>query len=183
MEINRDTVMKDYKSLVKYVVNSFRVNEFDKEELESECWLALSNSLNKFDESKNIKFITYVTAAMKKSCLSYLKCNKKHNYNYSLDKEDHYNYKENFADSIPNDEPTENEIINQMDLKNATRKVLSEYSPNKKYIIESYFMKDKKVQEITNEIKISQPTCNRIINKFKEDVKNELRLEEDEYIK
>lgn len=165
--MNEDEIIKRYKRLVYYVAFKYHVDEYHKEELISCCWLGFAKALKTYNKSKGTSFSTYVVFVMHNECKMYLReINRKYIPTTSLDSE--------VTDSL-----TYNDLLGEEDerlshrydnLYTAINYVTKKYNDKKKQII-SLFMKDLTFRQISNETNISLGYVQRIVAKFKDDLK------------
>lgn len=76
------------EKLVYYVYNKLSINDFvikNKEDLIQEGFLGLIKAQKTYDSSKGVKFATYAVMCIKNAMLLYIRSNKKHINNISLE--------------------------------------------------------------------------------------------------
>lgn len=83
----KNKIAEDNLKLIHYVLKSFSNTGIDYEELESIGYLGFAKALNSFDKMKGIRFSTYAINCIFNEILFFLRKEKKHMNNYSLNKE------------------------------------------------------------------------------------------------
>lgn len=180
--VAREKIIIHNLRFVLYVSNKFKNTMYEQEELFSIGIIGLIKSVDTFNVSKGIKFVTYATRCIDNEILMYMRKEKKYLYDDSIDRilVTDKNGKELKMEDILQDEKSNfvPEIIHQDEMLEI-REIVSNLSEFDQEIIKLYFGFYNNVQykqpEIAAKLHLSQSYVSRRIKKVLEKVKFELR--------
>ncbi len=166
--------------LVMYAVNNFYNNSpYEEDELFSAGLIGLIKSVDTYDFSKNIAFITYALKCIKNEILIFMRNNYKHLIVESYDKKDNNN-ETNIIDTISTKEDFTESLENK-ELYAFIDQCLLKLPSKDQEILKSYFgfgnNEPKTQEEIAKIFNLTQPNISREMKKNLQKIKNELLKE------
>ncbi len=168
-----ELIIENY-GLAGYVVKQFHVSNFhDEEDIKSTGILGLIKAAKNFDENKGTKFSTYAVPSIRNEILMYLRKNKAHKNDISLETiihEDDSGNTMTIGDKVlVSDENVTDKIIQGEIFIKCISIMLNFLEPRERYIILSEIAGvTQKV--ISEKLNLSQSYVSRLVKKIKEEI-------------
>lgn len=154
-DLNPDTVVVEFKSLVYGLAVKYRNSGLDKEDLVQEGMLGLLEACKRFDASRNLQFSTYATYWIKKYILLAISREHKHSLNVSSEQ----------LHELPdtNAAPPQTKI-EQADI--SFKQIVTQDIPDlENRILTLSYKQNKTIKEIAAELNLSQEKIKQIRSK------------------
>lgn len=168
----KNKIAEENLKLIHYVLKSFSNTGIDYDELESIGYLGFAKALNSFDKMKGIRFSTYAINCIVNEILFFLRKEKKHINNYSLNKELQVDNKGNvltLEDTIEDTKFSEIGIdynIMKEEEKQILLKAIKKLDDDEQYIMLYRYgvggYKAKTQKQLAEELKMSQANISKI---------------------
>lgn len=166
------------KALVYYVANMFISSGVTYDELVSIATLGFAKALNGFDMENGAKFSTYAIRCMRNEILYFLRKERKHQMNVSLNKvlsTDKNGNDLSLEQTLESDQDSIEDMTVNDERYTYLWKALEELSENERYVAIYRYGLDRGIiktqTEIAEEIKMSQANVSKIENAIKDKLK------------
>ena len=175
-------IYHNIRFVISIVNNKFVTTNYSKAELVELGIIGLIKSVDTFDYTKNINFLTYASTCIENEILMFLRSDKKNQNIESLEKKFIFDDEEISLEELNSDKMISDiDIIGdyeEKELYTIIDDIVTKLPSVKRIIVEKYFgfydNKPVRQQEIANYLNLSQSYVSRVLKKTLKEIKNEL---------